>query len=251
LDTCKNLRIISRYGVGCDAIDLEAARAKGIQVAYTPGANSNAVADLTLGLMLAAARHVPYMDSMIRKGTQERPIGLELWRKTLGLIGTGRVGKAVMKRASGFEMRLLCYDIHEDTQGLAALGAAYTDLDTLYSQSDVISLHVPLTGETRGMIAGREFNKMKKTGILINTARGGLIDENALYQALKTGAIFAAGLDVTLEEPPYASPLCTLPNCILSPHIGASTVEATHAMGMMAVENLLQVLRTGSCPYVL
>ncbi|MDR2392970.1 MAG: phosphoglycerate dehydrogenase [Treponema sp.] len=250
LDVCKKLKVISRYGVGCDAIDLDAAREKGIQVAYTPGANSDSVADLAVALMLAAARHVPYMDAAIKKRAQERPLGMEMWRKTLGVIGTGRIGKRVMKRASGFEMRLLCYDTFKDEAYVSGLGGAYTDLNTLYAGSDFITIHVPLTGETRGMIAGAEFKKMKKTAVIINTARGGIIDESALYEALKNGEIFAASLDATVDEPPYGSHLCTLPNCILTPHAGAATIEASHTMGMMAAENLLQVLKTGTCPYL-
>jgi D-3-phosphoglycerate dehydrogenase len=250
LSICRKLKIISRYGVGYDAIALDAAREKGIKVAYTPGANSDSVADLAMSLMLAAARHVPYLDGMIKKGAQERPMGIEMWRKTLGVIGTGRVGKRVMKRALGFEMKLLCYDTCHDESYVSSLGGMYTDLETLYAQSDFISIHVPLTSETRGMISEPEFNHMKRSTVIVNTARGGIIDESALYDALKNGTIFAAGLDTTLEDPPYRSPLCTLSNCILTPHIGATTIEATHNMGMMAVENLLAVLKTGTCPYL-
>jgi D-3-phosphoglycerate dehydrogenase len=250
LNECKRLKIISRYGVGCDAIDLEAARKKGIKVAYTPGANSDSVADLAIALMLAAARHIPYMDAMIKKGVQARPIGVEMCRKTLGVIGAGRIGKCVMKRASGFDMRLLCYDIRQDDEAVLSLGGTYTNLNMLYTESDFITIHLPLSNETRGMISTNEFKKMKSTAIIVNTARGGIIDESALYQALKTGGIFAAGLDVSIDELPCGSPLHTLSNCIVSPHIGAATIEATHGMGMMAVENLLAVLETGTCPYL-
>lgn len=248
LARAKKLKVISRYGVGCDAIDLDAARARGVKVAYTPGANSESVADLAMALMLAAVRHVPYMDALIKKSVSERPLGLEMWRKTLGVIGTGRIGKGVMKRASGFEMRLLCYDPFQDKEAVSKLGGEYTGLDTLYAQSDFITVHVPLTAETQGMISRAQFKKMKKTAVIVNTARGGVIDEDALYDALKTGAIFAAGLDATVLEPPLGSPLCALPNCILLPHAGAATLESSHAMGMMAAENLLAVLETGTCP---
>jgi D-3-phosphoglycerate dehydrogenase len=250
LETCKKLKVISRYGVGYDAIDLDVARKKGIRVAYTPGANGDSVADLAIGLMLAAARHIPRMDTAIKKRAEERPSGIELWRKTLGVLGTGRIGKGVMQRASGFETRFLCYDTYRDEEYVSRLGGAYTDLETLYAQSDFITVHLPLTDETRGMIAEAEFRKMKNTAIIVNTARGGIVDENALYEALKNGEIFAAGLDATVEEPPYESPLRTLSNCILTPHVGAATIEATHNMGMMAVENLLEVLKTGTCRYI-
>jgi D-3-phosphoglycerate dehydrogenase len=250
LAVCDRLRVISRYGVGYDAIDLEAARKKGVLVTYTPGANSDSVADLAAGLMLAAARHVPFMDATIRKRAGERPLGLELWRKTLGVLGTGRIGKGVMKRMAGFEMRMLCYDIRRNEAVVSDLGGIYTDLDTLFAQSDFITVHLPLTGETRGIVAETAFRKMKSTAVLVNTARGGIVDEYALYEALKTGRIFAAALDTTVDEAPGDSPLATLPNCILTPHAGAATVEASHNMGMMAAENLLEALKTGMCRYL-
>jgi D-3-phosphoglycerate dehydrogenase len=250
LELCTRLKVISRYGVGYDAIDLDVARKKGIMVTNTPGANSESVADLAVGLMLAAARHVPYMDAMIRKRSEDCPVGIEVWRKTLGILGTGRIGKSVMKRMTGFEMRILCYDNCPDEAFASSLDGVYTDLDTLYAQSDFISIHLPLTHETRNMISNAAFQKMKKTAILVNTARGGIVDENALYEALKNGRIFAAGLDTTVDEPPYDSPLCSLPNCIFTPHMGATTVEGAHNMGMMAAENLIAVLKTGTCGYL-
>jgi D-3-phosphoglycerate dehydrogenase len=244
LARCERLKVISRYGVGYDAIDLNAAHEKGIRVAITPGANSDSVADLAVGLMLAAARHIPFIDAAVKNRVSELPAGIELWRKTLGVLGTGRIGKGVMKRMAGFEMRFLCYDLCHDGDG------AYTDLDTLLQQSDFITIHLPLTHETRGLIAQHAFKQMKNTAVLVNTARGGIVDEAALYEALKTGRIFAAGLDTTVDEPPHESPLRTLPNCILTSHTGAATIEASHAMGMMAVENLLAVFKTGTCRYL-
>ncbi|MDR1231864.1 MAG: phosphoglycerate dehydrogenase [Spirochaetaceae bacterium] len=250
LAVCDKLKVIARFGVGYDAIDLDAARKKGVLVANAPGANSDAVADLAAGLMIAAARHVPFLDAAIKNRAPERPIGLEIWRKTLGVLGTGRIGKGVLKRMAGFEMRMLCYDIRPDEAFVSALGGTYTDLDTLLAHSDFITVHLPLTSETRGIIAEAAFRKMKNTAILVNTARGGIVDEHALYEALKTGAIFAAALDATIDEPPSDSPLSTLPNCILTPHVGAATIEATHNMGMMAAENLLEALKTGTCRYL-
>ena len=244
------LKIISRYGVGYDAIDLDAARRLRIKVAFTPGANSDSVADLAITLMLAAARHVPYMDASIKSGKQHRPQGVEMWRKTLGIIGTGRIGKGVMKRASGFEMSFLCYDTHKNESFVSSWGGRYVDLDTLYRQSDFITIHSPLNDETRGMISATEFRKMKPTAVIVNTARGGIIDEAALGNALETGVIGAAALDATVEEPPYGSPLCALSNCILTPHAGAATVEAAYNMGMLAAQNLLSVLETGVCAHL-
>jgi D-3-phosphoglycerate dehydrogenase len=242
------LRIISRYGVGYDAIDLDAAKEAGVRVAVTPGANSDSVADLAVTLLLTAARHVPYMDASIKAGDQKRPAGVEMWRKTLGVVGTGRIGKGVIKRLSGFEMNFLCYDTYKDDAFLAAYQGHYVDLDTLLRESDFITLHSPLTDETRHMIGEAQFKMMKKRAILVNTARGGIIDEDALYRALKDGEIGAAALDATIEEPPYNSPLCALPNCVLTPHAGAATVEAAYNMGMLASKNLLDVLNTGTCP---
>jgi D-3-phosphoglycerate dehydrogenase len=241
------LKVISRYGVGYDAIDLDEARKRGIKVAVTPGANSDSVSDLAITLLLAAARHVPYMDAAIKSGKQDRPQGVEMWRKTLGVIGTGRIGKGVMKRASGFEMSFLCYDTYKDESFVSSLGGRYVDLDTLYRQSDFITIHSPLNDETRDMIGAAEFRKMKPMAVIVNTARGGIIDEAALEDALKTGVIGAAALDATVEEPPYGSPLCALPNCILTPHAGAATVEAAYNMGMLAAQNLLAILETGAC----
>jgi D-3-phosphoglycerate dehydrogenase len=245
---CKKLKVISRYGVGYDNVDLEAAREKGIIVTITPGANSDAVADLAIALLLSAARHIPRMDAAIRAGTPLRPLGSELWHKTLGILGTGRIGKGVIKRASGFEMGILCYDILRDEDFVGSRGGRYVDLDTLLRESDFISLHLPLTTETQGIIGTEELKKMKSRGIIVNTARGGLIDEEALYWALKEGIISAAALDVTVSDEPSTSALRDLPNCILTPHVGATTYEATRTMGIMAVQNLLDALDTGSSP---
>jgi D-3-phosphoglycerate dehydrogenase len=244
---CERLKVISRYGVGYDAVDIQAAREAGIAVTVTPGANSDSVADLAVALLLAAARHIPAMDASVRAGVQQRAVGLEMWQKTLGVIGTGRIGKGVVRRVSGFNMRLLCYDIFQDEPFMAKYGARYVDMDTLLCESDFITIHTPLTGETRGMIDAAAFAKMKSNAVFVNTARGGIVDEQALYDALKNGGIAAAALDATVDEPPYTSPLCSLANCILTPHIGAATEEAALNMGLTAVTNLLDVLHTGKC----
>jgi D-3-phosphoglycerate dehydrogenase len=244
------LRVVSRYGVGYDAVDIAAAQKAGVTVAYTPGANSDSVADLTIALMLAAARHVHHMDARLRAKDQQRPQGLEVWQKTVGVIGAGRIGKGVIRRLFGFGCRFLCYDTFHDDAFMAQYNGTYTDLDTLYAQSDFITVHSPLNDETRGMVGKAAFAKMKKTAIIVNTARGGIIDEAALYAALKEGRIAGAGLDATVEEPPYHSPLLELPNCVFTPHAGAATAEAQHNMGMMAAQNLLDILQTGKCKYL-
>ncbi len=244
-----NLKVISRYGVGYDKVDLAAAAAHDVKVTITVGANENSVADLAMALMLSAARHVPVMDRTLKEKASVRPVGVEMWQKTLGVVGGGRIGKGVCKRASGFGMKILCYDVVRDEAFAKEYGVTYVDLETLLREADFITLHVPLFDSTRNMIGKEQFDIMKPTAVIVNTARGGVIDEDALYTALKTGKIAAAGLDATVEEPAYNSPLTTLDNCILTPHAGATTIDAVRNMGLLAAENALDVLRTGSCRY--
>ncbi|MBC7083590.1 MAG: phosphoglycerate dehydrogenase [Firmicutes bacterium] len=238
----EKLKVISKYGVGVDNIDLEAARAKGIIVTYTPSSNSEAVADLTMGLLLAAARRIPSADRAVRSGDWRKVVGLAVWKKTIGVVGVGRIGRGVVKRASGFNMKILCCDKVMDSDFAARYGAEYVSLDFLLQQSDFVTLHVPLTDETRGLIGEKELSQMKRTAILINTARGEVVDEDALYQALVGGRIAGAALDVFRNEPPIGSRLLELDNVILTPHIGAHTDEAITEMGCKAVRNLMAVL---------
>jgi D-3-phosphoglycerate dehydrogenase len=204
------------------------------------------VADLAVALMLAAARKIPHMDALIRAGTTTRLTGTEMYHKTLGVVGTGRVGKGVIRRAHGFDMRILCNDMYPDEIYVKTYGGKYVDMDTLLLESDFITIHSPLTAETKNMISVEQFKKMKKTAIIVNTARGGIIDEAALYDALRSGEITAAGLDVSVGLM-RDSPLRQLPNCILLPHAGATTYEALKVMGDMSVKNLLDKLTTGNC----
>jgi len=251
LEKCKDLKVISRYGVGYDKVDVAAARELGIAVTITPGANENSVADLAYALMLSACRNVAYSDRTLRAGAEKRPMGMEMWQKTIGVVGTGRIGKGVIRRAKGFEMKVLCYDVYPDEAFAKEQGAAYVPLDELLKQSDFISLHTPLTEKTRNMIGQRELKLMKPTAVLVNTARGGIVDEQALYEALKAGTIAAAGLDAMVFEPPVESPLLTLDNFVATSHFGGTTDDAVHKMSMMAVENLIAVIETGSSPYAL
>lgn len=251
LSTAKKLRVISRYGVGYDQVDLEAARELGIRVTITPGANSDSVADLAMALMLCAARQVCRMDGVIRAGRTEKPVtGVEVWKKTLGVVGTGRIGKGVIQRASGFQMKVLANDAYPDPAFVEAHNGKYVDLDTLFRESDFITLHAPLTEETRNMVDARRLAEMKPRAVLVNTARGGIVDEDALYQALKEGQIGAAALDATVVEPACGSPLASLPNCILTPHAGAATYEAGYNMGMLAAQNVLDVLSGRECRFL-
>ncbi len=252
LKLAKKLKVISRYGVGYDKIDLEAAAAQGIKITNTPGTNGDSVADLAMALMLCAARQVCHMDRVIRGGGNDRPVtGVEMWKKTLGVIGTGRIGKGVVERAMGFQMKVLAYDAYPDQAFIEAHNGSYVDLDTLFQQADFITLHAPLTEETRHLVNAKRLAQMKPRAVLVNTARGEIIDENALYQALKENTIGAAGLDVTVTEPPCGSPLATLQNCVLTPHAGASTHEASYNMGMLAAQNALDILKDQPCNFVI
>lgn len=218
-------------------------------VTITPGANGDSVADLAVALMLDLARNVTVMDNSIKAKAQKRPSGLEMWQKTLGIVGAGRIGQGVGKRCRGFDMKILAYDMFESEAFKEETGAQYVDLETLLKESDFITIHSPLTPETENMISTEQFKMMKNNAIIVNTARGGIIDEAALYEALKTGEIRGAGLDATVDEPPYGSPLMELENCILTPHAGAATAEASSKMSYMAAENVLAVLQTGECRF--
>lgn len=247
--SAKKLKVISRYGVGYDKVDLQAAKENGVAVTITPGANGDSVADLAMALMLDLARNVTVMDNSIKAKAQKRPSGLEMWQKTLGIVGAGRIGQGVGRRCRGFDMKILCYDMYQNEEFKKECNAEYVDLDTLLKESDFITIHSPLTPETENMISTEQFKMMKKDAIIVNTARGGIIDEAALYEALKSGEIRGAGLDATVDEPPYNSPLLELENCILTPHAGAATAEASSKMSYMAAQNALEVLQTGACKF--
>lgn len=250
LEQCKKLKVISRYGVGYDKVDVQAARELGVAVTITPGANEDSVADLAYALMLSACRNVAYSDRSLRAGEERRPMGLEMWRKTIGVVGTGRIGKGVILRASGFQMKVLANDAYPDQEFVQSHNGTYVDLDTLFRESDFITLHAPLTEETKNMVDARRLAMMKPNAVLVNTARGGIVDEDALYEALKAHTIGAAALDATVVEPACGSPLATLPNCILTPHAGAATFEAGFNMGMMAAQNVLDVLQGRECRFL-
>lgn len=249
LDRAKHLKVISRYGVGYDKVDLEAARERDIKVTITPGANGDSVADMAVALMLDSARNVTIMSQGMKERQEVRPAGVEMCHKTLGIIGTGRIGKGVAYRCRGFAMKILCYDPFPDPAFAKECQAAYVPLEQIFRDADFITLHLPLLPETRNMIGREELSMMKRDAIIVNTARGGIINEEALYEALKEGRIRAAGLDATVSEPAFDSPLTTLPNCIITPHAGAATKEAGSRMSLMAAENVLSVLRDGTCRF--
>lgn len=238
------LRVVSRFGVGVDNVDLAAATEHGVVVTITPGANAVAVAELTLLLMLALSRHLILHDRWVRAREWKRASGMELIGSTLGIVGLGRIGREVASRARAFGMRIVFTDPAPPPEDqIRALEAVALPLEELLSVSDVVSLHLPLTDETYHMIGARELALMKPDAFLINTARGGLVDEQALYEALKERRLAGAAFDVFEKEPPDESLLFQLDNFIATPHIGSATVQTTRRMGIMAAQNALTVLR--------
>ncbi len=238
------LKVISRYGVGVDSIDLEAAKQHGVIVTNTPGANSVSVAELAFGLAFDLARGITIAVGQTRRGGWPRSSGVSLKGKTFGIVGLGAVGRELALRLKGFDLRIVAYDPFPNKEFAAANGVELKDLDEVLAVSDVISLHLPATVETRGMVNARFLAAMKSGAFLINTARGELVDEGALKQALDDGRLQGAALDVLTDEPPLASnPLLTDPRVIVTPHMGAHTDDATAAMGRMATEDCLAVLR--------
>jgi len=247
LEPATRLRVIGRAGVGVDNIDLEAATKKGIAVMNTPGANAVAVAEHTLGLMLAMARHLTRADSLMRAGKWEKKSlqGTELRGKTLGVVGLGRVGLEVAKRARAFHMTVVAHDPFVSTSVARDLEIRMATLDEIYATADYVTLHVGLTPQTAKMINSDTIRKMKRGVRLVNCARGELVDEAALAQALQSGVVAAAALDVFEHEPPKGSPLIGLENVVLSPHIGGSTHEAQEAVGYQIALQVKEYLKHG------
>ncbi len=247
LEHAKKLRVIGRAGVGVDNIDLEAATRKGIAVMNTPGANAVAVAEQTLGMMLAMARHLCRADALMHAGKWEKKSlqGTELRGKTLGIIGLGRIGMEVARRAQAFGMTLLAHDPFVSVAVAKERGIRLAALDELYTAADYITLHVGLTPQTTGMINAASIAKMKKGVRLVNCARGELVNEADLAAALKQGQVAAAAIDVFAEEPPRNSPLLALENAVLTPHVGGSTAEAQEAVGVQIAQQVKEYLKHG------
>ena len=240
-----DLKVIAKHGVGFDTIDVQAATRLKIPVMISATANFESVAEHALGLMLSLARDIPNIDGRMRQGfwdkTQAR--GTELFRKTLGLIGFGRIGRRVSQLVAPLQMKIVISDPYIPAESIPADIRRVTALDDLLSEADIVSLHCPLTDETRNLIGGKELGRMKKTAFLINTARGGIVDEEALVEALKQGRIAGAALDVFRQEPPAdMRPLCEAGKIVLTPHIAASTQAAVTRMGFEAAQNILSVL---------
>ncbi len=255
MDAAPKLKVIANIAMGYNNIDVEAATARGIRVSNTPDVVTDSTADLTLGLLIAIARRIYEMANLVKQpggwkmwGPMEM-LGVEVSGKTLGIVGMGRIGAAVARRARGFDMRIIYHNRHrrpDDTE----LGAEYVkDLPTLLHRSDFVSINVPLNKETRHLIGAKELAMMKPTAILVNTSRGAVIDQKALYEALKNKRIHAAALDVTEVEPiPHDDPLLKLDNVLIVPHIGTQTMETGARMSMLAAENLICALTDKPMP---
>lgn len=248
LQAADRLKVIARYGVGVEKVDLAAARERGIVVTNTPGANSASVAELTLGLMLALARRIPEAAAATRAGGWPRLSSMSLEGKTAGLLGFGGIGRETAKRLRAFGCAVLAYDPYADPAAAKALDVQLLPIGAVLNQSDIVSLHLPVTPETRGMVSAEFLAQMKRGSLLINTARGELVDDVALLGALESGHLSGAALDCFSVEPPGADhPLLALPQVIATPHAGAHTDGAINAMGWGALNNCLAVLR-GEAP---
>ncbi len=247
IDSAPKLKVIGNYAVGYNNIDVEYAKKKGIIVTNTPGVLTDATADLTFALILAAARRVVEGDKFIRQGkfngwAPMLMLGKDVWGATIGIIGAGRIGQAVARRAKGFNMRILYYS-RTRKEEMDGLGAKFVSLEELLRESNIITLHVPLTSDTRHLIDYKEFELMKEGAILINTARGEVVNEEAMLKALKSGKLFAAGLDVFYNEPNVNPELFKMDNVVLTPHIGSATERTRRKMAEMVCSDVVRVLR--------
>jgi len=253
LSKAPKLKVVSRIGVGYDSIDVEACTRHGVYATITPGVVSNAVAELTMGLMLSLSRKIPFCDKFARTewpktGFSLQTTGTDLAGKTLGIVGLGRIGREVAVRAKAFKMNLVYYDKVRNRKAEEELGIKYTKFESLLKTSDFVTIHVPLIPETKHLIGEKELKQMKKTAYLINTSRGSVVDENALCKALDENWIAGAGLDVFEKEPlPPESPLTRNEKAILTPHVATATTETRHQMALSVAESIRQALK-GKAP---
>jgi D-3-phosphoglycerate dehydrogenase len=238
------LKVVGRAGVGVDNIDVDEATARKVVVVNAPTASTVSVAELAIGHMISLLRHLPEADRSVRSGKWEKAKleGRELFGKTLGLLGSGRIGAEVAKRAQAFGMQVIAYDPYLPKAAATAAGIRLVDEDVLLRDSDVLSIHAALTTETRGLVGGSELAKMRPTAVLVNCARGEIVDERALAEALRVGTISGAAIDVFAAEPPAGSPLLTAPNVVFTPHLGASTAEGQSRAGAIVADQVIKAL---------
>jgi glyoxylate reductase len=254
LEAGKKLKIVASMSVGFDHIDLEAATKRGILATHTPGVLTEAVADETFGLMLAVARRLVEADAYVREGSWKLKwspmllVGRDVYGKTLGIYGLGRIGIAVAKRAKGFGMKIIYYDAFRNEEAEKTLGIEFKPKEDVIREADYLSVHVPLLPETKNSISTKELKMMKRTAFLINTARGGVVDEKALIDALRAGTIAGAALDVFEKEPvDIDNPLLKMKNVVVEPHLASGSIESRTAMAVLAAQNLVAGL-TGEVP---
>jgi len=251
IKSADKLKIISRYGAGLDRVNLDSAKVKGITVTNTPGTNAVAVCELAFGLILSLARNIPKLNKAVQEGKWPRNNGIELKGKTISILGLGAIGKNLAERSKAFGMKVNAYDPYINKEYAKSKGIKECTFEEAIRTGDFISLHMPLMDSTKYCINEKAINMMKDGAFLINTARGGLIDENAAYDALIKGKLAGIALDAYEKEPVVDSPLVNLENVISTPHTGAHTNEAISSMGMMAVENLIAVLQGKVCKYII
>ena len=249
LKGAKNLKVVSKYGVGTDNIDLAAAESHGVEIANCPGSNSNAVAELVIGLMITMSRNTQNLCDRLREGRWTTEVGFEIAGKRVGILGFGNIGRRVAKYLKPFTGDILVYDVFVDRKAEGEYGVRYTSVDEIIETSDYITLHLPLLPETRHLIDKDSLARMKKGVYLINAARGGVVDEDALFDAVVSGRVAGAGVDAFEFEPPTASRMLKDERFIVLPHIGAATVEASFNMVNMAIDNVLSVLAGKGNPH--
>lgn len=241
MKNAQKLKIVCKHGAGLDNIDLKLAKEHNIIVTNTPGTNSNAVADLAFSLMLDVARKISFGASQVKKGAWEKIIGLDVYKKNLGLIGFGSIARNVAKRAIGFDMDVYAYDPFIKKLPKEFSNVKLVSFEEVLKKADFLSIHVPLTDETKSLIAKDQMKMMKKGSFIINTSRGGIVNEADLYDFLREGHLAGAGLDVTEKEPPTGSPLLTLDNVTIVPHIGMYSKEAINAVSMICAQNIVKI----------
>ena len=244
LDGCPNLKYISKYGVGLNNIDLDECKKRGVKIGWRGGVNRLSVAEMALGFMLMLSRNLYITSNLLKRGIWQKNGGFELSGKTVGIIGVGFIGKELIRLLQPFNCRILVNDIVNQDSYYRVYGLIEATKEEIYREADIISIHTPLNEKTRDLITLKEFNIMKSTAFLLNTARGGIVNESDLKYALKNGLIAGAGVDAYTIEPPIDRELIELPNLISTPHIGGNSKEAVLAMGLNAIENLKLIMES-------